>query len=44
MVASSGANALALEVPLVFRAVGEWYRDFTQTTDDDVEEILSEFS
>jgi putative phosphoribosyl transferase len=25
-----------LEVPESFRAVGEWYRDFSQTTDDEV--------
>ena len=25
-----------LEIPASFRAVGEWYRDFRQTTDDEV--------
>ncbi|MDT0382195.1 phosphoribosyltransferase [Streptomyces sp. DSM 42041] len=32
---------VCLSVPEVFFAVGEWYRDFSQTTDDEVVGILS---
>lgn len=32
---------VALEVPPGFRAVGEWYRDFSQTSDDEVLAALS---
>jgi len=48
-VASRGAVAelrkvcdevLVVEVPEPFYAVGEWYRDFAQTTDDQVVELL----
>ena len=31
---------LCVEVPEPFYAVGEWYRDFSQTTDDQVVELL----
>lgn len=31
---------LCVEVPEPFYAVGEWYRDFTQTSDDEVVELL----
>lgn len=29
-------KVVVLEVPVSFRAVGEWYRDFGQATDEDV--------
>ena len=31
---------LCVEVPEPFYAVGEWYRDFSQTSDDEVVELL----
>jgi putative phosphoribosyl transferase len=34
------ASVVALEVPADFRAVGEWYDHFPQTTDDEVIELL----
>lgn len=33
---AAGAARVVLEVPVSFRAVGEWYRDFGQATDEDV--------
>jgi putative phosphoribosyl transferase len=33
----------AVETPLSFRAVGEWYQDFAQTTDDEVVAALDRF-
>jgi predicted phosphoribosyltransferase len=33
-------EVVCLESPIHFQAVGEWYRDFTQTTDDEVRELL----
>jgi predicted phosphoribosyltransferase len=39
-----GAEAdevVALETPEPFFAVGEWYRDFEQTTDDEVVAALA---
>jgi putative phosphoribosyl transferase len=33
-------DLLTVAVPEPFFAVGEWYRDFSQTTDDDVVELL----
>jgi predicted phosphoribosyltransferase len=35
-------EVVALEMPFGFRAVGEWYDDFGQTTDDEVVEALGE--
>jgi len=35
-----GIKVIALEVPDRFRAVGEWYDDFEQTTDDEVISLL----
>lgn len=32
---------VAVHVPRYFEAVGSWYRDFTQTTDDEVRELLA---
>jgi putative phosphoribosyl transferase len=31
---------VALETPRDFRAVGQWYRDFDQTTDEQVLDLL----
>ena len=47
--APDGCEALAAEVdelvcprqPLHFRAVSQWYREFDQTTDDEVQELLA---
>jgi predicted phosphoribosyltransferase len=33
-------EVISLQVPLGFLAVGEWYDDFTQTTDDEVTSLL----
>lgn len=33
-------EVISLRVPSGFRAVGEWYDDFTQTTDDEVTSLL----
>jgi putative phosphoribosyl transferase len=33
-------EVICLEVPAHFRSVGGWYDDFTQTTDDEVVELL----
>jgi putative phosphoribosyl transferase len=40
--ADSYDQVLALQRPRSFFAVGEWYRDFTQTTDDEVVKLLEE--
>jgi predicted phosphoribosyltransferase len=37
---SSCDELLCLEVPEPFFAVGEWYRDFSPTSDDEVVELL----
>ena len=34
-------DVLCLESPKDFNAVGEWYRDFSQTTDEEVRALLS---
>lgn len=34
-------EVFALETPAGFMAVGQWYRDFTQTTDDEVRRLLA---
>jgi predicted phosphoribosyltransferase len=34
-------DVVCLESPANFFAVGEWYADFRQTTDDEVLELLS---
>ncbi len=34
-------DIICLSIPDVFRAVGLWYRDFPQTSDDEVIELLS---
>ncbi|NND74188.1 MAG: phosphoribosyltransferase [Ilumatobacter sp.] len=35
-------ECVAVETPADFRAVGEWYRDFAQTNDDEVVRILAQ--
>jgi putative phosphoribosyl transferase len=35
---------VCLEVPRAFYAVGQWYEDFGQTTDDEVRSLLSEMA
>jgi putative phosphoribosyl transferase len=37
-------DVVTLAQPSYFFAVGQWYRDFTQTTDDEVIELLSSYS
>lgn len=37
-------EVICLETPWDFSAVGEWYRDFSQTTDEEVTELLEESS
>jgi len=34
--------AVCLYTPFDFMAVGQWYRNFSQTSDDDVRRLLSE--
>ena len=34
-------SVVVVATPEPFRAVGEWYDDFTQTTDDEVVRLLS---
>jgi putative phosphoribosyl transferase len=33
---------VCLEVPTFFSAVGQWYRDFGQTSDAEVSELLAQ--
>lgn len=35
-------DVVCLQSPSVFSAVGQWYDDFTQTTDEEVERLLAE--
>ena len=35
-------DAVCAQTPMAFRAVGLWYEDFSQTTDDEVRELLSQ--
>jgi len=35
-------EVVCARVPEHFRAVGEWYRDFSQTTDEEVRALLHE--
>jgi predicted phosphoribosyltransferase len=35
-------DVVALVTPVAFMAVGQWYRDFSQTTDDEVRRLLSD--
>jgi putative phosphoribosyl transferase len=34
-------DAICLMTPASFSAVGQWYRDFSQTTDDEVKSLLA---
>src|SRR5262245_26347977 len=40
--ASRGVDVVSAINPLDFEAVGQWYDDFSQTSDDDVSSILAE--
>ena len=37
-------DVIALLSPMEFVAVGRWYRDFSETSDDEVERILAEYA
>jgi predicted phosphoribosyltransferase len=37
-------EVVCARTPAYFSAVGQWYRDFSQTTDDEVRQLLSEAS
>ena len=39
---SAADEVVAVIVPEYFRGVGEWYGDFSQTTDEEVRQILSQ--
>ena len=39
--AAHADEVVCVTVPRSFRAVGEWYDDFTQTTDDDIRALLA---
>jgi len=41
LVASEGAAVVCVASPARFYGVGAWYEDFTQTTDEEVEELLA---
>jgi putative phosphoribosyl transferase len=43
ILAQEADGVQAVETPLSFRAVGEWYGDFAQTTDDEVVDALDRF-
>ena len=32
---------VCVRIPAGFRAVGEWYEDFSETTDDDIRALLA---
>ncbi|MFC3997826.1 phosphoribosyltransferase family protein [Nocardiopsis sediminis] len=42
MLRSEADHTVVLTVPANFQAVGQWYRDFRQLTDDDVTTVLSD--
>lgn len=35
-------EVVCLAAPVMFRAIGEWYRDFRQVSDDEVRELLAD--
>jgi putative phosphoribosyl transferase len=39
---SAADEVVAVIVPSYFRGVGEWYEDFSQTTDEEVRQILAQ--
>jgi putative phosphoribosyl transferase len=40
LIAAEADEVVCLETPSPFHSVGEWYRDFTQTDDDEVRALL----
>ena len=40
-VAAEADRMFALETPAYFFAVGQWYREFSQVSDDEVRELLA---
>lgn len=40
MITANVDEVICLEMPVPFLAVGYWYRDFAQTSDDEVKELL----
>jgi predicted phosphoribosyltransferase len=38
---SEGATCVCLATPDPFHAVGEWYKDFRQVEDDEVQKLLA---
>jgi putative phosphoribosyl transferase len=41
-IAAVADEVVCLEVPMFFSAVGQWYRDFGQTSDAEVSELLAQ--
>ena len=41
-IAAVADEIVCLETPIFFSAVGQWYRDFGQTSDDEVRELLAQ--
>lgn len=41
LLSRSADAVVCMETPSEFRAVGKWYRDFEQTTDQEVIELLA---
>ena len=39
--AAEADEVVCARVPASFRAVGEWYDDFSETTDDDIRALLA---
>lgn len=39
--AAEADEVVCVRAPMGFRAVGEWYEDFTETTDDDIRALLA---
>jgi predicted phosphoribosyltransferase len=40
-IAQEADETVCLRTPLFFQAVGQYYEDFSQTSDDDVRELLT---
>jgi predicted phosphoribosyltransferase len=40
-IAAVADEVVCLATPMLFSAVGQWYRDFGQTSDDEVRDLLS---
>jgi predicted phosphoribosyltransferase len=43
-IAAVADEVVCLETPMLFSAVGQWYRDFGQTSDAEVGELLDKAS